>query len=461
MAVMSGIVRLNGFRQMRSPLLALGYLCSFITRPAVSDPCRRRLSTSVNSHVGRSRNGTMEKIVSRNPIVEIDGDEMTRVMWASIKNKLILPYVDVPLEYYDLSLPNRDATDDQVTFDAAEAIKKHGIGVKCATITPDEARLKEFSLKRMYRSPNGTIRNILDGTVFRAPIMTKTVPAYIPGWKKPIVIGRHAFGDQYNATDIKIPGAGTLEMVFTPADGSAPQTYKVTEFKGPGVALGMFNVDASIYGFARACFNYALDVKMPLYLSTKNTILKSYDGRFKDIFQEMYVSEFKPKFEAAGIFYEHRLIDDMVAYACKSEGGFVWACKNYDGDVQSDIVSQAYGSLALMSSVLYSSDGKSFLSEAAHGTVTRHFRVHQQGGKTSTNSIATIVAWARALEKRGLVDGNEALANFGRKLEHASVAAVDAGFYTKDLAIAIHGPQTQQYLDTEAFIDKVREYLEM
>ncbi|GIX60926.1 isocitrate dehydrogenase [Babesia caballi] len=402
----------------------------------------------------------MEKIVVANPIVEIDGDEMTRVMWASIKQKLILPYIDVPLEYYDLSLPNRDATDDQVTFAAAEAIKKHGIGVKCATITPDEARVKEFNLKRMYRSPNGTIRNILDGTVFRAPILTKTVPAYIPGWKKPIVIGRHAFGDQYNATDVKIPGAGTLEMVFTPAEGGSPQSYKVTDFKGPGVALCMFNVDASISGFARACFNYALDAKMPLYMSTKNTILKSYDGRFKDIFQAMYEAEFRSRFEAAGLFYEHRLIDDMVAYAVKSQGGFVWACKNYDGDVQSDVVSQAYGSLALMSSVLYSSDGKAFLAEAAHGTVTRHFRVYQKGGTTSTNSIATIVAWARALEKRGMVDGNDALVQFSRKLERATVDAVDDGFYTKDLAIAIHGPSASKFLDTEQFIDKVKEYLE-
>uniref|UniRef100_S6B599 Isocitrate dehydrogenase [NADP] n=1 Tax=Babesia bovis TaxID=5865 RepID=S6B599_BABBO len=460
MCACSRIVYNFGERQMQRPFLALSYLCSFVRRSGSTDQAFRRLSTSAGFRVDRDNSSTMGKIQVKNPIVELDGDEMTRVMWSSVKEKLILPYVDIPLLYYDLSLPNRDATDDKVTFEAAEAIKQVGIGVKCATITPDEARLKEFGLKRMYRSPNGTIRNILDGTVFRSPILTKTVPAYIPGWKKPIIIGRHAFGDQYNATDIKIPGAGTLELVFTPADGGPTQAYKVTDFKGPGVALSMFNVDQSIRGFARACFTYALDVKMPLYMSTKNTILKSYDGRFKDIFQQMYDDEFRPLFEAAGIFYEHRLIDDMVAYACKSEGGFVWACKNYDGDVQSDIVSQAYGSLALMSSVLYSSDGKSFLAEAAHGTVTRHFRVHQKGGSTSTNSIATIVAWARALEKRGLADGNDALVEFGRKLERAPVEAVDAGYYTKDLAIAIHGPQATDYLDTESFMDKVKEFLE-
>ncbi|ORM40025.1 Isocitrate dehydrogenase [Babesia sp. Xinjiang] len=445
---------------MQKQLVALGYLCSLVRRPGFADRGIRRLSTTVGESAGNELPGAMKKIHVRNPIVEIDGDEMTRVMWASVKAKLILPYVDIPLEYFDLSLTNRDATDDQVTFDAAEAIKKLGIGVKCATITPDEARMKEYGLKRMYRSPNGTIRNLLDGTVFRSPILTTTVPAYIPGWRKPIIIGRHAFGDQYNATDVRIPSAGTLEMVFTPADGGAPQSYKITDFKGPGVALSMFNVDASITGFARACFNYALEAKMPLYMSTKNTILRKYDGRFKDIFQSIYESDFKTKFESAGIFYEHRLIDDMVAYACKSSGGFVWACKNYDGDVQSDIVSQAYGSLALMSSVLYSSDGKAFVSEAAHGTVTRHFRVHQSGGITSTNSIATIVAWARALEKRGIMDGNDALVQFSKKLERAPVDAVDAGFYTKDLAIAINGTSSTNYLDTEAFIDKVKEYLE-
>ncbi|GFE53343.1 isocitrate dehydrogenase [Babesia ovis] len=449
-----------GDRQMQKPLVALSYLCGLVRKPGLTERAFRRFSTASGDFPDKDHGNKMKKISVKNPIVEIDGDEMTRVMWASVKEKLILPYVDVPLQYFDLSLTNRDATDDKVTFDAAEAIKKVGIGVKCATITPDEARLKEFGLKRMYRSPNGTIRNILDGTVFRSPILTKTVPAYIPGWKKPIIIGRHAFGDQYNATDVKIPGAGTLELVFTPADGGAPQSYKVTDFKGEGVALSMFNVDESIKGFARACFTYALDAKMPLYMSTKNTILKSYDGRFKDIFQAMYESEFRQKFEAAGLFYEHRLIDDMVAYACKSEGGFVWACKNYDGDVQSDIVSQAYGSLALMSSVLYSSDGRSFLSEAAHGTVTRHYRVYQKGGVTSTNSIATIVAWARALEKRGLADGNDALVKFSRKLERAPVEAVDAGFYTKDLAIAINGPGTTKYLDTEGFMDKVKEFLE-
>lgn len=453
-------MRLPVTGRIKNPFIALGYLCGFAGRHAITEVERCGLSTSAKSYTNSTLPLTMEKIVVKNPIVEMDGDEMTRVIWASIKNKLIMPYVDVPLEYYDLGILNRDATNDEVTVAAAEAIKKHGVGVKCATITPDEARVKEFNLKRMYRSPNGTIRNILDGTVFRAPIITKSVPKYIPGWKKPIVIGRHAFGDQYNATDVKIPGAGTLEMVFRGADGNA-QSYKVADFKGPGVAMTMFNVNASIAGFARACFNYALDAKMPLYLSTKNTIMKSYDGRFKDIFNEMYESEYKDKFEALNIFYEHRLIDDMVAYACKSEGGFVWACKNYDGDVQSDIVSQAYGSLALMSSVLYSSDGKSFLSEAAHGTVTRHFRQHQKGLKTSTNSIASIVAWARALERRGVLDGNDDLVAFSKKLENAPVEAVNDGFYTTDLAIAIYGnPSQDQYLDTDGFIDKVKEYLE-
>lgn len=422
---------------------------------------RCAMSTNAGNLKGSNSYEKMEKIVVKNPIVEIDGDEMTRVMWQMIKDKLILPYLEIPREYYDLGIQSRDATDDKITIEAAEAIKKHGVGVKCATITPDEARVKEFGLKCMYRSPNGTIRGILDGTVFRAPILTESVPRYIHGWKKPIIIGRHAFGDQYNAKDVRIPGPGTLEMVFKDSNGNVSQVHKVTDFKGPGVAMTMFNVESSIVGFAEACFNYALDVKMPLYLSTKNTILKTYDGRFKDIFQEMYEAKYRQKFEELGIWYEHRLIDDMVAYACKSEGGFVWACKNYDGDVQSDIVSQAYGSLALMSSVLYSSDGKSFLAEAAHGTVTRHYRQHQKGLKTSTNSIASIVAWARALGRRGVLDGNEALVDFSVKLEKAPVSAVNDGFYTKDLAIAIHGtPSENQYLDTEAFIEKVKEYLE-
>lgn len=446
--------------RLHNQLLALGYLCGLAGRSHIVDVAKSGFSTAAQN-LSHGKVEKMEKIVVKNPIVEIDGDEMTRIIWSMSKDKLITPYVDMPIEYFDLGIENRNNTDDQVTLAAAEAIKKHGVGVKCATITPDEARVKEFNLKRMYRSPNGTIRNVLDGTVFRAPILTKSVPKYIPGWKNPIFIGRHAFGDQYNATDIKVPSAGTLELVFKNTDGSVSQVHKVTEFKGPGVAMSMFNVDDSIRGFATACFNYALDVKMPLYMSTKNTILKAYDGRFKDIFQEMYDTHYKQKFEALNIYYEHRLIDDMVAFACKSQGGFVWACKNYDGDVMSDIVSQAYGSLALMSSVLYSSDGKCFLSEAAHGTVTRHYRQHQKGLKTSTNSIASIVAWARALERRGALDGNEAIQSFGRKLAEAPVNAVNDGFYTKDLAIAIHGnPSAEQYLDTEQFIDKVKEYLE-
>lgn len=361
-------------------------------------------------------------------------------IWGLIKEKLVFPFVDVDVKYYDLSIENRDATDDRVTVDAAEAIKEHNVGIKCATITPDEARVTEFSLKKMWKSPNGTLRNILGGTVFREPILIKNVPRLVPGWTKPMVIGRHAFGDQYKATDAKFSGPGKLQLVFTPADGSGPQTMDVYDFEGAGgVGMAMYNTDESITDFAKACFEYALQRGMPLYMSTKNTILKAYDGRFKDIFEAMYESEFKAKYEAAGLWYEHRLIDDMVAYCLKSEGGFVWACKNYDGDVQSDTVAQGYGSLGLMTSVLLCPDGKTIEAEAAHGTVTRHYRVHQKGGETSTNPIASIFAWSRGLAHRAKLDGNERLAGFATALEAAVIGTVEAGFMTKDLALLIHG----------------------
>ncbi|AFZ81289.1 isocitrate dehydrogenase, putative [Theileria equi strain WA] len=445
------------FLSLHNSFVAFGYAFNVITRNA---PHRPGLHPSNCFSTSSSHKMTLgDKIVVKNPIVELDGDEMTRIMWSMIKEKLILPHLDVDLKYFDLSIQSRDASDDKITIEAAEAIKKYGVGVKCATITPDEARLKEFGLKRMYRSPNGTIRNILDGTVFRAPILTQKVPLLVPGWKKPIIIGRHAFGDQYNAQDFVVPGPGTLEVVYTPASGEK-KVVKVHDFKGPGVTIGMFNLDSSIYGFARSSFNYALDLKLPLYFSTKNTILKAYDGRFKDIFSEVYEKEFRDKFEALGLTYEHRLIDDMVALALKSAGGFVWACKNYDGDVQSDIVAQAYGSLGLMSSVLLSSDGKTFLSEAAHGTVTRHFRQYQKGLKTSTNPVATIVAWAKALERRGLLDNNAALVEFSKKLEQAPVSAINEGFVTKDLALAINPNATDKdFLTTDLFIEKVHEFL--
>ncbi len=398
----------------------------------------------------------MQKIKVLNPVVELDGDEMTRIIWSFIKNKLILPYVDVDIKYFDLGMEHRDATNDQVTVDAAEAIKKYNVGIKCATITPDEQRVKEFSLKQMWKSPNGTIRNILDGTVFREPIVMTNIPRLVTTWNKPIVIGRHAFGDQYRATDTTIKGKGKLTMTFTPEDGGEPQTWEVYNFKGDGVALSMYNTDESIAGFARSCFNMALDKKWPLYLSTKNTILKKYDGRFKDIFEEIYQAEFKAKYEAAGITYEHRLIDDMVASALKWNGSFVWACKNYDGDVQSDTVAQGFGSLGLMTSVLITPDGKTMEAEAAHGTVTRHYRQHQQGKPTSTNPIASIFAWTRGLAHRGKLDGNAELIRFCETLEQVCIDVVESGRMTKDLAVCIHGNKVEHgahYLYTEELLD--------
>jgi isocitrate dehydrogenase len=399
----------------------------------------------------------MTKISVGTPIGDIDGDEMTRIIWRMIKDQLILPYVDVELDYYDLSIQNRDATDDQVTIDAAHAIQKHGVGVKCATITPDEARVEEFGLKKMWRSPNGTIRNILNGTVFREPISTKTVPKYVPGWEEPIVVGRHAFGDQYKATDMKIPGPGKLTMTYEPADGGDAQEWEIFDFPSSGVALGMYNLDESIRGFARSCFNYGLARGYPVYMSTKNTILKQYDGRFIEIFQEVYDSEFKDQFEAKDLWYEHRLIDDMVAFALKGKGGMVWACKNYDGDVQSDIVAQGFGSLGLMTSVLLTPDGKCVEAEAAHGTVTRHYREHQKGNPTSTNPIASIFAWTRGLKYRGEFDGNQALIDFANTLEAVCIETVEAGHMTKDLALLV-GPD-QKYLTTQEYMDKVAKNL--
>jgi isocitrate dehydrogenase len=391
------------------------------------------------------------KIKVVHPIVELDGDEMTRIIWQFIKAKLILPYLDVDLRYYDLGIEYRDATDDRVTLDAARAIKEFGVGVKCATITPDEARVEEFHLKQMWRSPNGTIRNELDGTVFREPIICRNIPKLVPGWTHPIVIGRHAFGDQYRATDFVVPGAGVLTVTFTPRDGGKPIEREVFTFASPGVALAMYNVDESIRGFARACMNYGLLRKWPVYLSTKNTILKAYDGRFKDLFAQVFESEFAARFAAAGITYEHRLIDDMVASALKWPGNFVWACKNYDGDVQSDTVAQGFGSLGLMTSVLMTPDGKTIEAEAAHGTVTRHYREHQKGRATSTNPIASIFAWTRGLEHRGKVDGTPDVVTFARTLEQVCVDTVESGVMTKDLAVII-GPD-QPYLTTQAFLD--------
>lgn len=397
-----------------------------------------------------------KKIKVATPVVEIDGDEMTRIIWDFIKKSLILPYLDVDLKYFDLSIQSRDATEDKITVDAANAIKKYGVGIKCATITPDEARVKEFNLKKMWKSPNGTIRNILGGTIFRAPIICSNVPRYVPGWEKPIVIGRHAFGDQYKATDMKIPGPGVLKLVYTPKGGE-PQEWEVFDFPSPGVALGMYNLDESIEGFARSSFNYALLRNEPLYMSTKNTILKQYDGRFIEIFQSIYDAEFKAEFEKRKLFYEHRLIDDMVAQAIKSNGGFVWACKNYDGDVQSDIVAQGFGSLGLMTSVLLTPDGKTVEAEAAHGTVTRHYREHQKGKPTSTNPIASIFAWTSGLKYRGQFDGNDALVEFCNTLEDVCVKTVEAGHMTKDLALLV-GPD-QKWLTTQAFLDKLVENL--
>jgi isocitrate dehydrogenase len=395
----------------------------------------------------------MKKIKVANPVVDIDGDEMTRIIWAEIKNKLILPYLDITLETYDLGIENRDKTEDKVTVDAANAILKHGVGVKCATITPDEARVKEFNLKKMWPSPNGTIRNILGGTVFREPIICRNVPRLVPNWTAPIVIGRHAFGDQYKATNFRVPGPGHLSMTFAPKGGGEAVHYDIFDFDGPGVAMGMYNVDDSIRGFARACLNYGLDRKWPVYFSSKNTILKAYDGRFKDIFAEVFAADFESKFKEAGITYEHRLIDDMVACALKWSGGFVWACKNYDGDVQSDTVAQGFGSLGLMTSVLLTPDGKTVEAEAAHGTVTRHFREYQKGRPTSTNSIASIFAWTRALWNRAKFDHTPELAAFAETLEKVCVQTVESGYMTKDLALLVG--HDQKWLTTGEFLDKL------
>ncbi len=399
----------------------------------------------------------MKKIQVKNPVVELDGDEMTRIIWKFIKEKLILPYLDVDLKYYDLSIQKRDETEDRITVEAAEAINRYRVGIKCATITPDEARVKEFNLKQMWRSPNGTIRNIIGGTVFRQPILCSNVPRLVPGWTKPIVIGRHAFGDQYKATDFLVPGAGKLIMRFEPADGGETIEHEVFDFPDSGCAMGMYNLDASIRGFARSCMNYGLNLGWPVYLSTKNTILKQYDGRFKDIFQNVFDQEFKDKFAEAGITYEHRLIDDMVASALKWEGGFVWACKNYDGDVQSDTVAQGFGSLGLMTSVLMTEDGGTIEAEAAHGTVTRHYREHQKGNKTSTNPIASIFAWTRGLWYRGKFDENPELMHFSETLEKVCVDTVESGYMTKDLALLIGAEQT--FLTTEEFLAKLDENL--
>ncbi|KAL4386830.1 hypothetical protein GQ457_09G009200 [Hibiscus cannabinus] len=403
-----------------------------------------------------------DRVQVLNPIVEMDGDEMTRIIWSMIKDKLIFPYLNLDVKYFDLGILNRDATDDKITVESAEAALKYNVAIKCATITPDETRVKEFGLKSMWRSPNGTIRNILNGTVFREPILCRNIPRIVPGWKKPICIGRHAFGDQYRATDTVISGPGKLKMVFVPEGGDKSVELDVYNFKGPGVALAMYNVDESIRSFAESSMSFAFSKKWPLYLSTKNTILKKYDGRFKDIFQEVYEQNWKDKFEEHSIWYEHRLIDDMVAYAVKSEGGYVWACKNYDGDVQSDLLAQGFGSLGLMTSVLLSSDGKTLEAEAAHGTVTRHFRLHQKGQETSTNSIASIFAWTRGLEHRAKLDNNDRLLDFVHKLEAACIETVEAGKMTKDLALLIHGPKVTRefYLNTEEFIDAVAVNLE-
>ena len=395
----------------------------------------------------------MSKIKVKNPVVELDGDEMTRVIWEFIKKKLILPYLDLGIEYYDLGMKSRDDTSDQITIDCANAIKKNGVGIKCATITPDEARVKEFNLKKMWRSPNGTIRNIIGGTVFREPIICKNVPRLVPSWTDPVIIGRHAFGDQYRATDFKVPGKGKLEVKWTSEDGKDNKSYEVFNFPGPGVALSMYNLDKSIEDFARSCFNYGLIKKWPVYLSTKNTILKTYDGRFKDIFQAVFEKEFKSDFDKHQLTYEHRLIDDMVACAMKWSGKYIWACKNYDGDVQSDTVAQGYGSLGLMTSVLLAPDGRTMEAEAAHGTVTRHYRMHQQGKETSTNPIASIFAWTRGLAHRGKLDSNDELIKFSKTLEDVCINCVETGSMTKDLAILID--KNQKYLTTNQFLDAI------
>ena len=403
----------------------------------------------------------MNRIKVANPVVEMDGDEMTRIIWDFIKKKLILPYLEIDIKYFDLGIEHRDATNDQVTIDAANAVKQFNVGIKCATITPDEQRVKEFNLKQMWKSPNGTIRNILDGTVFREPIVMKNIPRLVPNWTAPICIGRHAFGDQYRATDFVTKGSGKLTITYTPDNGDAPQSFDVFNFKGNGVALAMYNTEESIKGFARSCFNTAIDKKWPLYFSSKNTILKKYDGRFKDIFEEIYMNEFKAQMDALGLTYEHRLIDDMVASALKWNGNFVWACKNYDGDVQSDIVAQGFGSLGLMTSALITPDGKTMEAEAAHGTVTRHYRMHQQGKKTSTNPIASIFAWTQGLAFRGKLDNNDALIDFAKKLEEVCVETVESGKMTKDLAVCIYGEKVsvENYLFTEEFLDLIDENL--
>jgi isocitrate dehydrogenase len=404
----------------------------------------------------------MNKIKVANPVVELDGDEMTRVIWKFIKEKLILPYLDLDIKYYDLGIEARDQTNDQITIDAAHAIKKYNVGIKCATITPDEQRVEEFGLKQMWKSPNGTIRNILDGTVFREPIIMNNVPRLVPGWTKPICIGRHAFGDQYRATDFVTKGKGRLTITFTPEDGSEKQEFNVYDFLGDGVAMAMYNTDESIKGFAHSCFQQAISKQWPLYMSTKNTILKKYDGRFKDIFEEIYRTTYKAEMDKLGITYEHRLIDDMVASALKWEGGFVWACKNYDGDVQSDTLAQGFGSLGLMTSTLVTPDGKTMEAEAAHGTVTRHFRMHQQGKPTSTNPIASIFAWTRGLEFRGKLDNNQELIDFCHALENVCIETVESGKMTKDLALCVYGNKLKEehYLNTEAFLDALDENLQ-
>ena len=400
----------------------------------------------------------MSKIKVKGTVVDLDGDEMTRIIWSFIKEQLILPYLDINIDYYDLGMENRDATDDQVTIDAANAIKKHGVGIKCATITPDEARVEEFGLKKMWKSPNGTVRNILGGVIFREPIIISNIPRLVPGWTKPIIIGRHAYGDQYKATDVKIPGAGALTMTFTPADGGAPLELNVFDFPSSGVAMGMYNLDESIRDFARASLRYGLNRNYPVYLSTKNTILKAYDGQFKDIFESVFETEFKTEFDAAGLTYEHRLIDDMVASAMKWEGGYVWACKNYDGDVQSDTVAQGFGSLGLMTSVLMTPDGKTVEAEAAHGTVTRHYRQHQQGKPTSTNPIASIFAWTQGLAHRGKLDGTPEVTDFAETLERVCIQTVESGKMTKDLALLIS--KDQPFLTTEEFLSAINENLQ-
>lgn len=404
----------------------------------------------------------MAKIKVKNPVVELDGDEMTRIIWSEIRNKLIHPFLELDIKYFDLGMENRDKTDDKVTVEAAEAIKKYDVGIKCATITPDEARVQEFKLKKMWKSPNGTIRNILGGTVFREPIICTNVPRIVSNWKKPIVVGRHAHADQYKATDVKIPGAGKLKMVFEPKDGGAVQTWEVMDFKEPGIAMGMYNTDESIEGFARSCFAYGLDRKYPVYLSTKNTILKVYDGRFKDIFEQIFEKEFKGLFAAAGLTYEHRLIDDMVASVLKWEGGILWACKNYDGDVQSDTVAQGFGSLGMMTSVLMCPNGRTIETEAAHGTVTRHYREHQKGKPTSTNPIASIFAWTQGLAHRGKLDGTPEVTEFALKLEQVCVETVEAGHMTKDLAVCIHGNNLPagSFMNTTDFLNKLAENLQ-